>query len=230
MACEDCAPQSLQLSGFGCIRSGRVLLRHIDLRLSAGQVLLLRGSNGAGKSTLLRSLAGFLPWRAGQLSWCGCEVQVRSAVYQQHLSYLGHQCGMSDALTGLENLRFALNLLNVTWQPHKVAAVLEQLSMYEWAYQPFGRLSQGQRRRLAIARTMLSERSLWLLDEPDSALDSHGETLLAQVLEAHARAGGMAIVATHRGITLASTPTLVLDLSAAAFAIPGATPIQGIAC
>lgn len=226
MVREDSAPQSLQLAGFGCIRGGRVLLRHVDLMLNAGQVLLLKGSNGAGKSTLLRSLAGLLPWRAGQLSWCGREVQVRSAVYLQHLSYLGHQCGMSDALTGMENLRFALNLLNVTWQPHKVAAVLGQLGMCEWAHQPFGRLSQGQRRRLAIARIMLSERPLWLLDEPDSALDCNGEILLAQILEAHATAGGMAIVATHRGITLSSTPTLVLDLSAAALPIPA----QGVAC
>ncbi len=226
MVREECAPQSLQLAGFGCIRGGRVLLRHVDLALNAGQVLLLKGSNGAGKSTLLRSLAGLLPWRAGQLSWCGREVHVRSTVYLQHLSYLGHQCGMSDALTGVENLRFALNLLNVTWQPHKVAAVLGQLEMGEWANQPFGRLSQGQRRRLAIARTMLSERSLWLLDEPDSALDSLGEILLTQILEAHARTGGMAVVATHRGITLSSAPTLVLDLSAAALPIP----TQGAAC
>lgn len=226
MVGEDSAPQSLQLAGFGCIRGGRVLLRHVDLMLNAGQVLLLKGSNGAGKSTLLRSLAGLLPWRAGQLSWCGREVQVRSAVYLQHLSYLGHQCGMSDALTGMENLRFALNLLNVTWQPHKVSAVLGQLGMCEWAHQPFGRLSQGQRRRFAIARIMLSERPLWLLDEPDSALDCNGEILLAQILEAHATAGGMAIVATHRGITLSSTPTLVLDLSAAALPIP----TQGVAC
>lgn len=226
MESEQRLPQSLMVSGFGCIRNSRVLLRNIDLKVSAGQVLFLKGNNGAGKSTLLRSLAGLLPWRAGQLNWCGQTLDASSADYQQHLAYLGHQSGMSDALTGIENLRFALNMLDVAWLPVSVATVLGQLDVAAVATRPFGRLSQGQRRRMAIARVMLSERPLWLLDEPDNALDRHGGAFLEEALKKHTDNGGMAVVVTHRGLSVSETPSWVLDLSASTLQIP----TQDIAC
>lgn len=209
-------PLDLTVSGFGCIRNGRVLLRNIDFNLKAGQVLLLKGRNGSGKSTLLRSLAGLMSWRTGALAWCGKAMSASTPLFQQQLSYLGHQCGMSDALSGLENLRFALELQGIAWPAERVAPVLNSLNIAEVAQQPVGCLSQGQRRRLAIARVMLSERPLWLLDEPDNALDVHGSVFLAQVLAAHVKAGGLAIVVSHRGLVLPNTPTSVLDLSAEA--------------
>lgn len=226
MESEQRLPQSLMVSGFGCIRNSRVLLRNIDLKVSAGQLLFLKGNNGAGKSTLLRSLAGLLPWRAGQLTWCGQAMEARSPDYQQHLAYLGHQSGMSDALTGIENLRFALHMLDVAWLPASVATVLGQLDVAAVATRPFGRLSQGQRRRLAIARVILSERPLWLLDEPDNALDRHGGAFLEEALKKHTENGGMAVVVTHRGLSVSETPSWVLDLSASTLQIP----TQDIAC
>lgn len=210
------APLGLKISGFGCIRNGRVLLRNIAFNLDAGQVLLLKGGNGSGKSTLLRSLAGLMSWRAGALTWYGETVSASTHLFQKELSYLSHQCGMSDALSGMENLRFALELQAVAWSAERVASVLKRLDIAEVAQRPVGRLSQGQRRRLAIARVMLSERPLWLLDEPDNALDVHGSDFLAQFLAEHAKAGGLAIVVSHRGLVVPNTPTQVLDLSAEA--------------
>lgn len=212
---DTAASGRLTVSGLGCVRGGRVLLRDLGLDLGAGQLLMLRGHNGAGKSSLLRCLAGLLPWRAGRLQWCGKALVPRNADYQRQLAYMGHQAGMSDALTGLENLRFSLDLLAVNWDEARVQAALQALSLAEAAARPFGRLSQGQRRRLGLARVLLCGRLLWLLDEPDNCLDAQGEQYLGQALEQHLAAGGMAVVASHRNLVLPTSRVSVLDLSQA---------------
>lgn len=209
------AAPSLAVTGWGCIRNGRVLLRELSFALHPGQLLVLKGRNGAGKSTLLRSLAGLLPWRAGTLAWGGQTLQPSDAQYQQQLAYLGHQPGMSDALTGLENLEFALALQGLRWDAAQAAATLRTLGLQEVVSRPFARLSQGQRRRLALARVLLSQRPLWLLDEPDNALDAEGSELLGRVLAAHLAAGGLAVVATHRGLALPEGLARTLELSPA---------------
>lgn len=207
----------LAVAGAGCIRNGRVLFRHLAFELASGQLLLLKGRNGAGKSTLLRSLAGLLPWRAGQLSWAGQPVRTSDPAYQQQLAYLGPQAGMSDALTGLENLKFALAVAGISWNPEQVAPVLRTLALQEVASRPLGRWSQGQRRRLGLARVVLSERPVWLLDEPDNALDDQGALCLGDLLASHLAAGGLAVVASHRGLALphaqAQARMRTLDLS-----------------
>jgi heme exporter protein A len=204
---------SLAVSGWGCVRNGRVLLRELSFELGPGQLLVLKGRNGAGKSTLLRSLAGLMPWRAGRLSWAGQTLQPNAAPYQQQLAYLSHQAGMNDALTALENLRFALALHGQAWNAVHVAQTLATLGLQDLASRPFGRLSQGQRRRLGLARVVLGNRPLWLLDEPDNALDDEGSACLAAILAAHCAVGGLAIVATHRGLALPDDGMRTLDLS-----------------
>jgi len=207
------ADLSLAVSGWGCVRNGRVLLRELSFELGAGQLLVLKGRNGAGKSTLLRSLAGLMPWRAGRLAWAGQTLAPSAAPYQQQLAYLSHQAGMNDALTALENLRFALALQDQAWNAAHVARTLATLGLQDLGARPFGRLSQGQRRRLGLARVVLSDRPLWLLDEPDNALDDEGALCLADMLRAHCAAGGLAVVATHRGLALAEGLASTLDLS-----------------
>lgn len=205
----------LGISGLICVRGGRVVLRDLGLEVGAGQLLMLRGHNGAGKSSLLRCLAGLLPWHAGSLEWCGAALSPQNPVYQRQLAYMGHQAGMSDTLTGMENLRFALDLMAVNWNEARVQAALQALSLTELIARPFGRLSQGQRRRLGLARVLLGERALWLLDEPDNCLDAQGEHYLGQALEQHLAGGGMAVVASHRNLVLPTSSVSVLDLSQA---------------
>ena len=174
------ASQSLHVAGFGCVRNGRVLLRHINFELASGQLLLLQGGNGTGKSTLLRSMAGLMHWRAGTLRWCGQVMSARNPLFQQQLAYLGHQCAMHDALSGAENLRYALQLQGISWQAERAHQVLQQLQV---------------------------------LHEPDNALDVDGSALLAQILAAHAQAGGMAVVVSHRGIATPDVPCQILNLN-----------------
>ena len=204
---------SLDVSGLGCIRGGRVLFRDLSFAVAAGQALVVTGRNGTGKSTLLRSLAGMQPWRAGQMSWCGRQISPQHADYQQQLAYLGHQTGMSDVLSGLENLRFALTTMNMPWEESRVQAVLRSLALHEVAPRLFGRLSQGQRRRFGLARVLLSQRLLWLLDEPGTALDDQGGQWLTQALTAHLAEGGMAVVASHQPLALPATSLRSLVLS-----------------
>lgn len=211
------------------MRGGKVLFRDLGFQLGRGQTLIVKGANGAGKSSLLRSLAGLLPWRAGQLQWCGQALKATDATYVQSVAYLGHHGGMSDTLTGLENLRFALTLAGVHWDAGLVQHVLHQLALQGVVSQPFGRLSQGQRRRLGLARVWLSQRPLWLMDEPDNSLDDDGSLRLAQMLEQHLDAGGLAVVVTHRGLALSAERMQTLTLfSAAARAVP--QPSEDASC
>lgn len=216
------ANSRLQVSNLGCLRGGRVLFRNRHIDLHGGTVLTLRGSNGSGKSTLLRTLAGLLPMRAGELRWCGRTLLPTAAPYQSQLAYLSHHPAMNDALTGIENLHYLLTLAGMPWQVERVREVLGALGVLQAAGLAFGKCSQGQRRRLGLARVLLSDRQLWLLDEPDSALDDQGLQWLAGALTAHAARAGMAIVATHRDIPSLSGP--VLDLSATADAVATAAP------
>lgn len=208
-------PVSLAVSGLGCLRGGKILFRDLGFVLEYGQALVVSGANGAGKSSLLRSLAGLLPWRAGQLQWCGQTLKSTDAAYAQSLAYLGHHGGMSDTLTGLENLRFGLTLAGASWDAGQVQQVLQRLALQDVVSRPLGRLSQGQRRRLALARVWLSQRPLWLLDEPDNSLDGEGCQHLVQMLEQHLESGGLAVMVSHRGLALPPQRTQTLSLSAA---------------
>ena len=208
MASDSPAATHLQVSELGCMRGGRVLFRKLSFEMHSGTVLALRGSNGSGKSTLLRTLAGLLPMRAGELHWIGKSVSPSSPTFQRQLAYLSHHAAMNDAMTGVENLQYLLTLAGIPWQPHQVHAVLDELDLMRAARLAFGKCSQGQRRRFGLARVQLSQKVLWLLDEPDNALDEQGLRWLSSALTRHAAAGGMAIVASHRGLNLADHPTL----------------------
>lgn len=231
MAVEYAAALDLSVAGLGCMRGGKVLFRDLGFQLGRGQALIVKGANGAGKSSLLRSLAGLLPWRTGQLQWCGQVLKATDAAYVQSVAYLGHHGGMSDTLTGLENLRFALTLADAHWDAGRVQHVLHQLALQGVVSQPFGRLSQGQRRRLGLARVWLSQRPLWLLDEPDNSLDDDGSLRLAQMLEQHLDAGGLAVVVTHRGLALPPERMQTLTLfSAVARTVSQPQPCEDAPC
>ena len=157
--------------------------------------------------------------RAGELCWIGKSVSPSSPTFQRQLAYLSHHAAMNDAMTGLENLQYLLTLTGIPWQPQKIHAVLDELDLLRAAHLAFGKCSQGQRRRFGLARVQLSQKTLWLLDEPDNALDEQGLCWLNNALAQHAAAGGMAIVATHRGLNLSGHPTL--DMSSVCLSSAG---------
>jgi heme exporter protein A len=189
-------------SGLAVVRNGRSVFSGLSFELAAGELLAVTGANGVGKSTLLRIVAGLLAPSAGRVS---LEPATADSLASE-LHYLGHLDGLKTTLTVRRNLEFWRAL----WAAKTVELALEAVGLGNLADLPVGLLSAGQRRRLAIARLLIDERALWLLDEPATSLDAAGEQMLGRLIAAHLAAGGMAMVATHRELPLAVTATLTL--------------------
>lgn len=212
---EAADARSLSAAALACRRGGRTLFSGLDVELRPGRVLELRGANGSGKSSLLRVLAGLAPAAGGELQWRGRAVRPGDVVYAREMAYLGHQNGLSAELSATENLRFSLQLGGGEYtEAARPAAALQAWGLTAQASQPVRRLSQGQRRRLALARVWLARRALWLLDEPCAALDAQSVLLFDTRLAEHLAEGGMAVVATHRPLAVAAAALQRLDLDA----------------
>ena len=170
-------------------------------------MLSVVGPNGAGKSTLLRLVAGLLRPAAGRVTLDPApEAGIGTEVH-----YLGHLDALKPALSVRENLTF---WATVYGGKAEVGPALEEIGLAGLEDLPVGTLSAGQKRRAAIARLLLVARPLWLLDEPNSALDSAGEALLGRLVERHIGGGGIVLAATHRGLPVTPTATLALGARA----------------
>lgn len=209
----------MSAKGLHCRRGGRTVIAGLSFELHPGQVIELCGANGSGKTSLLRLLAGLGTLSGGELLWDGRALRPNDSGYEASMAYLGHQNGLSAELSAAENLCFSQQLCGGS--DPKAALQIWDLAMV--ANQPVRHLSQGQRRRLALARVWLGQRMLWLLDEPCAALDSAGEQLFNTCLAAHLKAGGMAVVATHHALAVAAAMLQRVDMNT----LPG-TSSQGI--
>lgn len=188
---------ALAVEQLSCRRAHRVLFTALDLRLAAGDFLSLQGPNGAGKTSLLRIIAGFLAPAAGIVRIRTELGEVTEGEDRAHtIGWLGDKDAIKPQLTVGEQLRFWRRLYASKRSLPGGFALAGLMDM------PGQFLSAGQKRRLALARLVLSERPLWLLDEPLAALDADGKALLTGILKAHCAAGGIAIAATHDPIGL----------------------------
>jgi heme exporter protein A len=202
----------LMADGLECVRDDRVLFSDLAFRLEPGQALLLEGRNGSGKTSLLRILCGIRYPDAGTVSWNGSDIQRLGADYYQHTAYVGHRDGNKLDLTAQENLAMARAL----GRPGKVMppAALEKVDLYGYEDVLTRNLSAGQQRRLALARLLVTDATLWILDEPFTSLDVHGIRIVEELLEAHTQAGGMLAVTSHHAVNLDRTTVLRINLSA----------------
>lgn len=187
---------SLTAEKLACARGDRRLFDGLSFRVTAGQALAVEGANGAGKTSLLRLLAGFLAPAAGRVLVKTAEGESDDAEERSRLiGWLGHLDALKPQMTVLEQLSFYARLYAVH-QPD-LAGVLAQVGLGTCAEFPCRYLSAGQRRRLGLARLLVSRRPLWLLDEPFAALDAAGQALVAQLMARHCGEGGIIIAATH---------------------------------
>lgn len=199
--------QALTVSGLACRRGHRVLFRELSFAVRAGEVLALEGANGAGKTSLLRQIAGFLAVEMGGIAITSDTGDIADAEERgAFIGWLGHHDGLKPQMSPRENLAFYTGLYGTAGD---IDAALGEVGLSRAADLPAQYLSAGQRRRAALARLILSHRSLWLMDEPLAALDAEGKALVNAALEAHRANGGIAIAATHEKLD-AATATMRL--------------------
>lgn len=193
----------LEVIDLACARGARELFSGLTVTVTPGLLFAIVGENGSGKSSLLRMLCGLLPRERGMIRWKGTDIGELNGEFARHLTYLGHLNGIKDDLTPVENLQIAAHL---SGDDHSAGSVREALQAVGLSRRthilPTRVLSQGQKRRVALARLWLSKRPLWILDEPFAALDEGGITLLTERFKRHLDEGGMAVVATHQDIGL----------------------------
>lgn len=194
---------SLEVTDLACVRGDRALFRNLFFKVEPGRALVVEGPNGSGKTSLLRMLAGFLLPAAGTIALRVGSDQIADAEDRgKHIGWFGHQDGLKPQLTAKENLAFFAQLYA---SDVDVASLLEWAGLSRAADFPVQYLSAGQKKRLALARLKLSDRPVWLLDEPFAALDVAGKKLVEQMLAEHCATGGVAIVATHETISIPSS-------------------------
>ncbi|BBC80155.1 ABC transporter cytochrome c/heme export CcmA [Acetobacter orientalis] len=186
-------------------RGDRLVLNEISLTLCAGEAMLLTGPNGAGKSTLLRVLAGLRRPDAGALLWCGTPIAEDTAAHASRVAYLGHQDALKPSLSVRENLSLFLTPTGPT-----LTQALSAVDLLDLADLPARLLSAGQKRRAALARVLLANAPLWLLDEPSLGLDANAITLLGHAITQHRAQGGMVIATTHVPLPLEAVRHLAL--------------------
>lgn len=199
----------LRGSDLACVRGGREVFRGLAFTVEAGEALVVTGPNGAGKSSLLRMVAGLVRPQQGQLELEGADAELTRG---EHVHYLGHQDALKPSLSVRENLGFWAALLGGDGTKSDVA--LAAVGLGELAQLPAVYLSAGQRRRLAVARLIAVERSIWLLDEPTSTLDAAAQAMLADLMRAHLAGHGVILVASHGPIGLDGAKELRLGQQA----------------
>lgn len=179
-----------------CARGGLPVLEGLSFRLTGGQALVLRGPNGVGKTTLLRTLAGLQPALSGTVS-----------APPETIAYAAHADGLKATLTVAENLGFWAQV----FATGPIDGALAQMNLTALAGRPARNLSAGQKRRLGLARLLVTGRPIWMLDEPTVSLDSASVLLFGAVVRAHLAAGGIALMASHVDLGLAEAQTLDLE-------------------
>jgi heme exporter protein A len=186
----------LRVHNLACARGGLPLLEGVSFALAPGQALVLRGPNGCGKTTLLRCVAGLQPALAGQI-----------AAPPDSIAYAAHADGIKSTLTVAENLEFWAAIYGTAG----IAKALERMNLKALSTRAAQNLSAGQKRRLGLARLMVTGRPVWVLDEPTVSLDHASVALFGDVVRAHLAGGGMALMATH--IDLGLPEAEILDLA-----------------
>ena len=199
----------LKGNDLSCIRDDRVLFEELVFELIPGQVLLLEGKNGSGKTSLLRILCGFREPDTGQVTWCGDAIN--DSQYYADMAYVGHLDGVKKELTVLENLKVSLAL----GRPgqYSIQQALNKVHLVNYDDVLVQSLSAGQKRRLSLARLLITQNIVWILDEPFTSLDKQGIMLIESLMSEHCAKGGMIVLTSHHDIDLHGVDVQRINLS-----------------
>lgn len=201
---------NLDVKNLACWRNEQALFTDLNLSLSPKNVLFLQGENGSGKTSLLRILCGFRLPDEGEITW-GNKPTSSLPEYFQNISYVGHKNGIKDELTVEENLNLMRSM--ATASDIKTESVLKQIGLFKRADVLARQLSAGQKRKLALARLMMTENSFWVLDEPFTSLDKETVGFFESLIKQHITRGGMLILTSHHDIDLSGLSVNHFNLS-----------------
>lgn len=203
----------LEASNLECVRGERRLFAGVGFRLAGGEMLYLQGKNGSGKTSLLRMLCGLTPPADGQIRWRGAPIGTLGDEFRAELCYLGHHNAIKEELTPLENLLASARLAEERLDEEAALDALEMVGLAGREDLACRYLSQGQKRRVALARLVNERRALWILDEPYVALDTAAVELVAGLIGAHLQRGGLAVLTTHQTVAVPAGAVRELQLS-----------------
>ena len=213
----DCAHQlvsddMLEAVNLGCVRGSRRLFGGLNFSLDSSDFVEVRGPNGSGKTSLLRIVCGLASPAEGELRWRGKNIRTLREEYFAEVAYLGHQNGVKDELTAVENLRMAAGVSGQALTTSAARDLLNKIGLESQSDLPARALSAGQRRRLALGRFLASTSTLWVLDEILTSLDDAGRRLSQQLISDHLASGGIAMVATHYDLNIKSSAVKRIQL------------------
>ena len=203
----------LEVSNLACSRGDHRLFAGLNFSLHPGQIMQVQGANGSGKTSLLRTLCGFMMPDEGDIVWRGESIRELDEDYYAELLYLGHLNAIKDELSALENLLISAGLSGNELDEKEALAALRRMGLRGRERLPTKVLSQGQRRRVALARLLASDAALWILDEPLTALDVGAVSPIQELIAEHLARQGMVIFTTHQPLQVAGVEMRSLSLS-----------------
>jgi len=193
---------TLSVDQVGCQRGERILFKNLSFELQSGKLLYVQGENGSGKTTLLRTLCGLSLPVVGTIDWNGEAIKALAEDYYGQTLYIGHLAGIKEDLTAIENIQFSVTLSGYSVDRTEALAALNSLGVVRCADLPTRVLSQGQKRRIALAQLWLQDNPLrmplWILDEPFTALDVSMVDKLTQHIEQYVKSGGIVVFTSHQ--------------------------------
>jgi heme exporter protein A len=201
---------ALEARALTCVRGERRLFSELNLTVSAGECLHVRGENGVGKTSLLRLLTGLSRPESGEVFWNGLAISTEPTQYHRDLLFLGHRDALKEDLTALENLQLYAALDDIRLPEDKALATLWRFGLRGREHLPVNCLSAGQKRRVLMARMLTRQAKLWILDEPFNALDIHAVQALQGLIAEHIEQGGLVVLTSHQEVSLSQVRTLDL--------------------
>lgn len=212
----------LEVANLACVRGDRRLFSGMNFSVFPGTFLQITGANGSGKTSLLRMICGLLAPEEGEIRWGGANIRALGEEYFSALTYIGHRNGVKEELTSLENLRISSALAGNEISREEARRILGKMGLGGRENLAARLLSEGQRRRSALARLLSCKAKLWLLDEVLTSLDAAAVVVMKGLLEDHLKEGGIVLAATHQDLNLNAGEFQRLEIAPVG---PGGAPL-----